>query len=65
MQPQLQKGKVDHPKVVSQEEWLAARRLLLAKEKKLTCERFSRDLMSKQTGSRWSPAPYGTECSRS
>ena len=30
---------IDNPKIVSREEWLAARKTLLAKEKQLTRER--------------------------
>jgi predicted dithiol-disulfide oxidoreductase (DUF899 family) len=39
MQPQLQKRKTDQPRVVSQSEWLAARKDLLAEEKEFTRRR--------------------------
>ncbi len=39
MQPQLQKSKTDQPNVVSQSDWLAARRELLAEEKEFTRRR--------------------------
>ena len=39
MQPQLRKSKTDQPKVVSQAEWLAARKDLLTEEKEFTRRR--------------------------
>src|SRR6266700_2239181 len=39
MQPQLQKREADQPKVVSQSEWLAARKDLLTEEKEFTRRR--------------------------
>ena len=39
MQPQMQPSKTDHPKVVSEKEWLAARQELLNTEKEFTRQR--------------------------